>query len=107
MRDCERSGWNFQADGPTASAGDGVEAHVSPAAMAGGGPECMDLRALPAPQPLERGLAAADALPAGGSVVLLTPLLPMPLLQLLEARGFRTEARLRSDGSARVVVRRD
>ena len=88
-------------------AGDGVDVGITPAPVADAGPACLDLHALPAPQPLERGLAAAEALPPGGSVVLLTPVVPMPLLQLLEApRGFRAEARLRSDG-ARVVVRRD
>jgi hypothetical protein len=106
MRDLERGDWGYQVDAPAALAGDGVDAQALTSLAAGGGPECIDLRALPAPQPLERGLAAADALPPGGSVVLLTPQLPMPLLQLLEARGFRTDARLRSDGSARVVVRR-
>ena len=105
MRDCERGGWSLQADGLPMPAGDGAGADVGP--VAGDRPECIDLRALPSPQPLERGLAAAEALPRGGRVVLLTPLLPMPLLQLLDTRGFTTESRLLSDGSARVVVRRD
>lgn len=103
MRDCERGDGGFQADGLPVPAGDGADV----GAVAGDGPECIDLRALPSPQPLERGLAAAEALPRGGCVVLLTPLLPMPLLQLLDTRGFTTESRLLPDGSARVVVRRD
>lgn len=107
MRDCERGGWSLQADGPSVPAGDGAEAGIGQRPVAGDGPECIDLRALPSPQPLERGLAAAEALPRGGCVVLLTPLLPMPLLQLLDTRGFTTESRLLPDGSARVVVRRD
>ena len=66
----------------------------------------LDLRDLPAPEPLERALAAADALAPGAELVVLTPLLPLPLLQLLDARGFRTRADWLADGTARVVIRR-
>ena len=55
-------------------------------------PEVLDLRHLPAPLPLERGLAAAEALAPGAPLVLLTPMLPVPLLQLLEIRGFQVQA---------------
>ena len=66
----------------------------------------LDLRALPAPQPMERALAAAEALARGGELVVLTPLMPLPLLDLLDGRGFETVATPLGDGGARVVVRR-
>lgn len=49
----------------------------------------LDLRALPAPEPLLQALAAADALQPGQAVEVLTPLLPLPLLEALDARGLR------------------
>lgn len=95
----------------------GVAACASESAMAdavsvrgavdtAGSPGCLDLRHLPAPEPLERALAAADALAPGAELVLLTPLLPIPLLQLLDARGCKAQAQWLSDGTARVVVQR-
>ncbi|HSR64967.1 MAG TPA: DUF2249 domain-containing protein [Xanthomonadaceae bacterium] len=66
----------------------------------------LDLRALPAPEPLVRALAAADALAPGARLEVLTPMLPLPLLQQLLARGLRANAELLADGSARVCVRR-
>ncbi|WP_256646754.1 DUF2249 domain-containing protein [Thermomonas paludicola] len=47
----------------------------------------LDLRDLPAPEPLVRALAAADALQPGQALEVLTPLLPSPLLEALAARG--------------------
>lgn len=47
----------------------------------------LDLRALPPPEPLLQALAAADALAPGAAVRVLTPLLPLPLLEALTARG--------------------
>ena len=70
------------------------------------GTPVLDLRALPAPEPLLRALAAADALAAGASLDVLTPMLPLPLLQQLMERGLRASAQLLADGSARVHVRR-
>lgn len=69
-------------------------------------PETLDLRHLPAPLPLEQGLAAAAGLAPGARLVLLTPMLPVPLLQLLHADGFEVQARPLADGSARVDIRR-
>lgn len=66
----------------------------------------LDLRALPAPQPMDRALAAVEALVQGAELVLLTPLMPMPLLQLLDERGFETFASPLREGGARIVVRR-
>ena len=74
-------------------------------ALSAGRPACLDLRRLPAPEPMERALEAVDALAPGAELVLLTPLMPVPLLQVLEQRGFEVDARLSSDWSARVTVR--
>jgi len=69
--------------------------------------DCLDLRHLHAPEPLRRALAAVEGLPPGASLVLLTPLLPLPLLQLLELQGgLDAHAESLDDGSARVVIRR-
>lgn len=67
---------------------------------------CLDLRHLPAPEPLERAMAAADALPPGARLEVRTPMLPIPLLQLLEARGFMARAELQDDGTARIFIKR-
>ncbi|MGN6512274.1 MAG: DUF2249 domain-containing protein [Lysobacteraceae bacterium] len=70
-------------------------------------PRMLDLRGLPAPEPLLRALAAAEALVPGECLVVLTPLMPMPLLQMLQADGLCADACVLGDGSARVHVRRD
>jgi hypothetical protein len=67
---------------------------------------CLDVRHLQAPEPLERAMAAADALPAGARLEVWTPMLPIPLLQLLEARGFMACAELQNDGTARIFIGR-
>lgn len=69
-------------------------------------PACLDLRTLPAPEPLERALAAAGELAPGEEIEVLTPMMPFPLLQLLSARGFDAAAELLPGGHARVRVRR-
>lgn len=66
----------------------------------------LDLRSLVAPEPMVRALAAADALAADATLVVLTPLLPLPLLQLLAERGFHARALPLADGAARVTIRR-
>lgn len=67
---------------------------------------CLDLRLLPAPEPMARALEAVDALKPGMQLVLLTPVMPVPLLQLLDARGFEADAQLLADRTARVRVLR-
>jgi uncharacterized protein (DUF2249 family) len=67
----------------------------------------LDLRHLPSPEPMLRALEAADALQPGQSVCVLTPLLPIPLLDALAARGLHTSAVTLPDGAARVLIRRD
>lgn len=66
----------------------------------------LDLRRLPAPQPMACALDAVDALAPGATLTLLTPLMPMPLLQMLDTRGFACSAQLLRDGCARVQVTR-
>lgn len=66
----------------------------------------LDLRALPAPEPMMRALEAADALGPGQTVELLTPLLPTPLLDVLAGRRLQVHAEMLPAGGARVRVHR-
>ena len=66
----------------------------------------LDLRDLPAPEPMQRALAAADALQPGQSVTVLTPLVPAPLLDLLHTQGLHTTVSVLADGGARVLIER-
>lgn len=68
-------------------------------------PAELDLRGLPAPEPMLRALAVADALRPGQRVQVLTPLLPTPLLDVLMARGLQATATPLPAGGARVVIR--
>lgn len=65
----------------------------------------LDLRHLAAPEPMVRALEAIEALAPGAELVVLTPLLPVPLLQRLGAMGHDVHAELRPDGTARLRVR--
>lgn len=58
----------------------------------------LDLRGLPAPEPLLQALAAADALAPGAALRVWTPLLPWPLLQALTERGLHYEVLPTLDG---------
>ena len=49
----------------------------------------MDLRHLPAPEPMHRILEGLEALPEGKSLLARTPCRPQPLLDILDARGYR------------------
>lgn len=64
----------------------------------------LDLRYLPAPEPMQRALDAADALLPGQSLSVLTPLLPTPLLEILAARGLLTTTSALAGGAARVLI---
>lgn len=66
--------------------------------------DTLDVRHLPAPEPMQRALQAADALQPGQRVVILTPVVPQPLFPLLEARGLRWQTEICADGSARVLL---
>ena len=60
--------------------------------------EVLDLRGLPPPEPLVRALEAAEKLPAGGEVVVLTERRPAHLLPILHERGLTVSARELPDG---------
>ena len=67
----------------------------------------LDLRHLDAPEPMLRALEAADRLAPGGSVAIVAPRLPRPLLMELAHLGYDAEpGRPQPDGSVRVVIRR-
>lgn len=66
----------------------------------------LDLRHLPAPEPFQQALAAADALAPGQAVEIFTPILPTPLLEVLEARGLRWRAEACADGGVWVGISR-
>jgi hypothetical protein len=63
-----------------------------------------DLRELPCPLPLELALELADALAPGQAVRVLTPQRPLPLLDLLAARGLQVTTALLADGGARLLI---
>ena len=46
----------------------------------------LDLRDLPAPEPLVRALLAVEALAPGAALRVLTPMFPQPLLDVLRKR---------------------
>lgn len=79
--------------------------HIDAPGPASSGEPALDLRGLPAPEPLLRALAAVDALEAGEALVVLTPALPLPLLDELARRGLPFEAERLPDG-ARVRIGR-
>lgn len=66
----------------------------------------LDLRQLPPPMPMLQALQAADGLPSGGSVVVLTPLWPAPLFASLAERGLAWQAVHEVGGGARVLIQR-
>ncbi|HIY70807.1 MAG TPA: DUF2249 domain-containing protein [Candidatus Luteimonas excrementigallinarum] len=64
----------------------------------------LDLRHLPAPEPMERILDAVEALCPGDSIEALTPFWPAPLLPLLEMQGCAWRREPSPAGHARVVI---
>lgn len=64
----------------------------------------LDLRHLPAPEPMQRALDATEALLPGQSVSVLTPMVPTPLLEMLAARGLLTTVSPLAGGAARVLI---
>lgn len=66
----------------------------------------LDLRHLPAPEPLQQIERALARLPAEAVLQAHTPMLPSPLLARLEAAGWEYALRVLPDGSAIVAIRR-
>ncbi|MDE2156566.1 MAG: DUF2249 domain-containing protein [Xanthomonadaceae bacterium] len=64
-----------------------------------------DLRQLPCPEPMQRALALAGTLVAGQAVQVLTPQRPLPLLDVLQARGLQTCVSVLPDGGVCVLIR--
>lgn len=70
-------------------------------------PDELDLRHLPAPEPMLRALAAVSELAPGASLVIVAPRLPRPLLMELAQLGFYAEPEApAADGSVRVRIHR-
>ena len=65
----------------------------------------LDLRALPAPEPLERVLAALDTLPDGAQLRILLAREPHPLYGFLARTGYRWQSGWQDDGCLVTIVR--
>lgn len=69
-------------------------------------PDELDLRHLPAPEPMLHALAAAAELVPGATLTIVAPRLPHPLLLELALLGFDAEPEApAADGSVRVRIR--
>ncbi len=66
----------------------------------------LDLRDLPAPEPMERILGACASLAPGAAIAARTPRLPRMLLPILEQKRLLWAAVEESDGSGLVYVER-
>lgn len=66
----------------------------------------LDVRGLTPPEPLQRTLAALDALPAGATLVQLNDRVPQFLLPLLHERGWAYAVDPSTADGVRVVIRR-
>ena len=64
----------------------------------------LDLRALAAPEPMERILDCLRTLRRGERLVALTPLYPAPLLPILDQWGFAYRVRDADAGSACIAI---
>lgn len=67
-------------------------------------PPLLDLRDLPAPEPLVHALRAIDALAPGAALRVLTPMHPKPLLDLLRTRGVGFSTAACAGGGCTVTV---
>lgn len=65
----------------------------------------LDLRGLPAPEPMIRALAAAETLQPGQALRVLTPLLPTPLIEALQVLGLQVTTTLLAEAGASVLIR--
>ena len=64
----------------------------------------LDLRHLPAPEPMQRILDALDALPPGACLHALTPHRPEPLLPVLERQGYAWRIDALDQAGARIAI---
>lgn len=67
-------------------------------------PKLLDLRDLPAPEPLLRALTAVDTLAAGAVLCVLTPMRPEPLLEQLRSRRLAYSVAAHAGGGCAVTV---
>ena len=67
--------------------------------------DLLDLRALPAPEPMERVLAALDVLPDGAQLRVLLAREPHPLYGILARTGYRWHAGWQDDGCLVTIAR--
>ena len=65
----------------------------------------LDLRDLPAPEPMERILDALEQLQPHQHLEALTPFRPVPLFPILEQMGFSWHADDMVGGHARIIIR--
>jgi uncharacterized protein (DUF2249 family) len=65
----------------------------------------IDVRGLEPPEPLERIVAALDALRAGGSVRVKIDRQPLPLYRMLERNGYVYEERPGYDSVFEITIR--
>lgn len=70
-------------------------------------PTTLDLRDLPAPEPLLRALVAIDALAGDAVLRLLTPMRPEPLLEQLRSRRLSYSVAAHDGGGCAVTVWND
>ena len=72
-------------------------------------PRTLDVRRVFAAggEPFPLIMAAVAEVGAGGSLVLITPFLPSPLIEKLHAEGFTARPERRADGSWQTLFRRE
>lgn len=66
----------------------------------------IDGREMQPPEPLERALAALDALPPDGELVMLLYCQPVPLFNILRHNGYVWDERIADDGTHEITIRR-
>lgn len=67
--------------------------------------DLLDLRALPAPEPMERVLDALDVLPDGARLRVLLAREPHPLYAILARAGYRWQSDWQDDGCLVTIAR--
>lgn len=73
------------------------------------GPRVLDVRALmlAGEHPFPKIVAALERVGPGETLLLITPFLPSPLIEKLQAEGFGARPERRSDGSWQTAFRRE